>query len=157
MLYAQHNQERERGRKGHGYDCSRYRGSGKTMKREDKRTNKNCRGQGCGRGRGDHSNRPDVECYNCEKYGHHTNDCYVKKKAEENANLVEDVEEVLKTSKALEAQMAEIEDAKNKALVVAHVIKDELFNPPIDEDSYMVVSGEDMQNPISNSMIVNLG
>jgi len=36
---------------------------------------------------------------------------------------VEDVEEVLKMSKTLEAQMVEKENAKNKAQVVAHVMK----------------------------------
>jgi len=37
---------------------------------------------------GDHSNSLNVECYNCRKYRYYTKDCYAKKKAEENANLV---------------------------------------------------------------------
>jgi len=36
-------------------------------------------------------------------------------------------------------------------------MKDKLFNPQIDEDSDMIVLGEDMYNPILNSMLNNLG
>ncbi|XP_068469910.1 uncharacterized protein [Phaseolus vulgaris] len=70
---------------------------------------------------------------------------------------VEDAEEVLKMSKALEAQMVEMEAAKNKSQVVAPVMKDGLFNPPVDEESDVVVSEEDMHDPTLNSMLTNLG
>jgi len=52
---------------------------------------------------------------------------------------IEVVEEMLKTSKALEAHIAEMEVAKNKAQVVAHVMKDGIFNPPFDEESGVVI------------------
>jgi len=51
-------------------------------------------------------------------------------------------DEVLKMSKILEVQTVETEAAKNKAQVVAHVMKDGFLNPPIDEESYAVVSKE---------------
>jgi len=70
---------------------------------------------------------------------------------------VEDAEEVLKMSKALEAQMVEMEAAKNKAQIVAPVMKDGLFNPPADEESDVVVSEEDMHDLTLNSMLSNLG
>jgi len=52
----------------------------------------NWHGQRCGRGRGDHSNRPNVECYNCRKHRNYARDCYAKKKVEEDVNLVEEDE-----------------------------------------------------------------
>ncbi|CAJ1936258.1 unnamed protein product [Sphenostylis stenocarpa] len=69
----------------------------------------------------------------------------------------EDAEEVLNRAKALEAQMEEMEAAKNKAQVVATVIKGGLFNPPVDEERDVVVSEEDMHDPTLNSMLTNLG
>ncbi|KAG4999433.1 hypothetical protein JHK87_020505 [Glycine soja] len=69
----------------------------------------------------------------------------------------EDAEEVLKMAKALEAQMEEMEAAKNKPQVEATVTKDGLFNPPVDEERYMVVSEEDLHDPTLNSMLTNLG
>jgi len=45
-------------------------------------------------------------------------------------------------SKALEVQTVETEAAKNKAKVVARVMKDGFFNPQIDEGSDAVVSKE---------------
>jgi len=51
--------------------------------------NQKWRGRSCGCGRGDRSN---VECYNCGKYECYANDCYAKKKVEENANLDEEGE-----------------------------------------------------------------
>jgi len=59
---------------------------------------------------------------------------------------VKDDEEVLKTSKALEAQMGEMEAEKNKAQFMAHVMKDEIFNPTIVEESDVVVSKNDMHD-----------
>jgi len=59
---------------------------------------------------------------------------------------IEDAQEIPKTFKSLEAQMVETKDAKNKAQVVTCVMKDELFNPQIDEESNIVVSKEDMHN-----------
>jgi len=56
---------------------------------------------------------------------------------------VNDEKEILKMSKALEVQTVETEAAKNKAQVVTHVMKDRYFNPPIDEESYVVVSKEE--------------
>jgi len=41
---------------------------------------------------------------------------------------VEDEEEVLKLSEALEVQTIKIETAKNKAHIVTHMMKDEFFN-----------------------------
>ncbi|XP_027920945.1 uncharacterized protein LOC114178977 isoform X1 [Vigna unguiculata] len=70
---------------------------------------------------------------------------------------VEDAEEVLKTAKSLEAQMVEMEAAKNKAQVVATVMKDKLLNAPVDEESDVVVSEEDMHDPTLNSILTNLG
>ncbi|XP_014509199.1 uncharacterized protein LOC106768523 isoform X2 [Vigna radiata var. radiata] len=70
---------------------------------------------------------------------------------------VEDAEEVLKMAKSLEAQMVEMEAAKNKAQVVATVMKDKLFNPPDDEESDVVVSEEDMHDPTLNSILTDLG
>ncbi|RDX81946.1 Hepatocyte growth factor-regulated tyrosine kinase substrate, partial [Mucuna pruriens] len=69
----------------------------------------------------------------------------------------EDAEEVLKMAKALEAQMAEMEAAKNEARVEATVRKDKLINSPIDEEGDVVVSEEDMHDPTLNSMLTNLG
>ncbi|KAL5162736.1 Vacuolar protein sorting-associated protein 27 [Glycine soja] len=69
----------------------------------------------------------------------------------------EDAEEVLKMAKALEAQMAEMDAAKSKAQVEATVMKDRLFNPPVDEERDMVVSEQDMHDPTLNSMLTNLG
>ncbi|KAH1049892.1 hypothetical protein GLYMA_08G061700v4 [Glycine max] len=69
----------------------------------------------------------------------------------------EDAEEVLKMAKALEAQMEEMEAAKNKPQVEATVTKDGLFNPPVDEERYMAVSEEDLHDPTLNSMLTNLG
>jgi len=42
---------------------------------------------------------------------------------------VEDAKEALKTFKALEAQMVETEDAKNKAQFMTYVMKDGIFSP----------------------------
>ena len=36
-----------------------------------------------------------VECYNCEKYGHHAKECYAKKRVEESANLAEALQKML--------------------------------------------------------------
>ncbi|KAK7400445.1 hypothetical protein VNO78_11653 [Psophocarpus tetragonolobus] len=69
----------------------------------------------------------------------------------------EDAEEVLKMAKALEAQMTDMEAAKNKAQIEATVMKDGLFNPPVDEERDVVVSEEDMLDPTLNSMLTNLG
>jgi len=46
----------------------------------------------------------------------------------------------LKFPKALEVQTVKTKVAKNKAKVVANVMKDGLVNPPIDEESVVVVS-----------------
>ncbi|GKA35077.1 copia-type polyprotein [Tanacetum coccineum] len=45
-----------------------------------------------GRGRGFQSQRegkPQIQCYNCRKYGHYANECTSSKQVEEKANLVE--------------------------------------------------------------------
>jgi len=55
---------------------------------------------------------------------------------------VKDEEEVFKMSKALEVQTVVTEATKNKTQVVAHVMKDEFCNPPIDEESDTVVLKE---------------
>jgi len=56
-------------------------------------------------------------------------------------------EEVFKTSKALEVQMVEMKVAKDKAQFMAHVMKDGIFNPPINEgESSVVVLEEDTGN-----------
>jgi len=52
----------------------------------------NWRGRGYSHGRGDRSNRSNVDCYSYEKYGRYTKDCYAKKKVGENANLLEEDE-----------------------------------------------------------------
>jgi len=59
---------------------------------------------------------------------------------------VEDAEEVFKASKALEAQIIKIKDAKNKARIVAHMMKVNFLNPSIDEESDVVVSKKDMHD-----------
>ncbi|TKY59379.1 Vacuolar protein sorting-associated protein 27 [Spatholobus suberectus] len=69
----------------------------------------------------------------------------------------EDAEEVLKMAKALEAQMEEMEAAKNRAQVEATVMKGGLFNPPVDGERGVVVSEEDMCDPTLNSILTNLG
>jgi len=78
VMYAQHNRVRGHGRGGRGHG-----------------NNNEEKGQNwCGRGhdRGGCSHRSNVECYNCDKYGHYANECYAKKRVEENANLVEEDE-----------------------------------------------------------------
>jgi len=60
-MYAQHN----RGHGGRSYDRMRDQGSGNNEERGEK-NHQNW--HGCGHRRGDRSNRPNVECYNCGKY-----------------------------------------------------------------------------------------
>jgi len=50
----------------------------------------NWHGRDHDRGRGGRSNCSNVECYNCGKYEHYANDCYVEKKVEENEIVKED-------------------------------------------------------------------
>jgi Zinc knuckle len=67
------------------------RGEGRGQGENDERSNnKNnyTRGRGRGRGRGGRSNRYNVNCYNCGKYGHYASEFYSEKKVEENANFV---------------------------------------------------------------------
>jgi hypothetical protein len=46
--------------------------------------------QGRGRGRGGHGNKPDIDCYNCEKYGHYAWGCWAEKKLEGKTNYTEE-------------------------------------------------------------------
>ncbi|XP_061336420.1 uncharacterized protein LOC133283560 isoform X2 [Gastrolobium bilobum] len=72
----------------------------------------------------------------------------------------EDAEEVIKVAKALEVKMAEIEAPKNESRVEATMMKDKLFNPPVEtavDEGDVVVSEEDMLDPALNSMLTNLG
>jgi len=55
------------------------------------------------------------------------------------------------------AQMVEMEVAKTKTQVVSHVIEDVLFNLPVDKESDVVASEDDMHHPTLNSMLTNLG
>jgi len=63
-------------------------------------------------------------------------------------------EEVLKMSKALEVQTVETEAAKNEAKVVAHVMKNGLFNPPVDEKSDVVVLKEESSTTSKNKKMI---
>ena len=86
-MYAQQNwrgRGRDRGGRGHGRGCGR----GDNSKEKDQPIQQNWRGQGRGRGRGGRSNRQNVQCYKCGKYGHYAKECYSDKKIEENAKLV---------------------------------------------------------------------
>jgi len=65
--------------------------------------------------------------------------------------------EVLKSSKALEDQHVEKEVTKNKVQIVDHLLKDGLFNPPVDKESDVAVSKEDMHDQTLNSIVTNLG
>jgi len=56
--------------------------------------------------------------------------------------------------KALEVQTVKTEAAKNRAKVVAHVMKDGLVNPPIGEESDVVVS-KDENIPAATSQSEN--
>uniref|UniRef100_A0A803LBQ1 Uncharacterized protein n=1 Tax=Chenopodium quinoa TaxID=63459 RepID=A0A803LBQ1_CHEQI len=83
---------------------SRGRGRGQGRGREDQNTNNyfrgetSTRGRGRGRGRGTNqfqrsSNKANIKCYNCDKYGHFAWECY-SKKVQEETNLIEDKEDV---------------------------------------------------------------
>jgi gag-polypeptide of LTR copia-type/Zinc knuckle len=64
---------RERGR-GRGRGRGQGRGEGRGQGENDERNNNknnNTRGRGRGRRRGGRSNRYNVDCYNCGKYGHY--------------------------------------------------------------------------------------
>jgi len=52
--------------------------------------------------------------------------------------------------------MLEMEATKNKAHFMAHLMKDEIFNPSLDEESDVVVSEEDMHDPSLNLMFTDL-
>jgi len=68
---------------------------------------------------------------------------------------VEDAKKkILKTSKALKAQVIETKDAQNKFM--AHVMKDGIFNPSLDEESDLVLSKEDMHDPTLNLMFTRV-
>jgi transposase InsO family protein len=43
-----------------------------------------------GRGRGGRGNKPDVDCYNYEKYEHYARDCWAEKKVKGKANYIEE-------------------------------------------------------------------
>jgi len=88
-MYAQHNREKGRGCRGRSFGRNGGRGRGNSNEERGQMNQQNWRGRGRGRGRGGRSNRSNVKCYNCGKYGHYAKDCYAEKKVEENANLVE--------------------------------------------------------------------
>jgi len=91
-MYVQHNQGREHGRGGRSFGRNGGCGHGNNNEERGKMNKQNWCGRGRGRVRGGHSNRPNVECYNCGKYGYYAKDFYAEKKVEENANLVEEDE-----------------------------------------------------------------
>jgi len=90
VMYVQHNRGRGHERGGHRFDHNKGRGHGNNNEDRGQMNQQNWCGQG--RDRGGRSNRSNVECYNFKKYRHSAKECYVKKKVEENANLVEEDE-----------------------------------------------------------------
>lgn len=88
----QHNREREQGCGGRGYgrsaDCRR---GNNNEERGQMNQQKRC-GRSHYRGRGGRSNRPNIKCYSCVKYGHCKKDCYTEKKVEVDVNLVKENE-----------------------------------------------------------------
>ena len=89
-MYAQQNHQGRGGSHGgRGFGRGRGRGRENNHYEKGQSSQQNWRGRGRGRGRGGHSNRPNVDCYNCGKFGHYARDCWsAKKKVEENTNLV---------------------------------------------------------------------
>jgi len=90
VMYMQHNRERGHGRGGRGFHHNGGHGHGNNNEEMGQMNQQNWHGQGHDRGVGSHNS--NVECYNCNKYGHYANDCYAKKTVEENTNLVEEDE-----------------------------------------------------------------
>nr|GFC04582.1 copia-type polyprotein [Tanacetum cinerariifolium] len=86
---------KEQGR-GHGYFRGRggFQGRGRGQERED--VIKEDENQwppyrrGCGRGfQYQKGGKPQIQCYNCRKYGHYANECTSSRQVEEKANLME--------------------------------------------------------------------
>jgi len=67
---VQHKRGREDGRGGRSFYHNECRGHGNNKKEKERRqmNQQNWRGRGCDRG--GHSHHSNVECYNCDKYGH---------------------------------------------------------------------------------------
>ncbi|GJS95906.1 retrovirus-related pol polyprotein from transposon TNT 1-94 [Tanacetum coccineum] len=88
-----HGKEQGRGR-GHFRGRGGFQGRGRGRGRED--VNKEDENQWSpyrrGRGRGfqyQRGGKPQIQCYNCRKYGHYANECTSSRQVEEKANLVE--------------------------------------------------------------------
>ncbi|GKA13909.1 retrovirus-related pol polyprotein from transposon TNT 1-94 [Tanacetum coccineum] len=87
-----HGKEQGRGR-GHFRGRGGFQGRGRGRGRED--VNKEDENQWSpnrrGRGRGfqyQRGGKPQIQCYNCRKYGHYANECTSSRQVEEKANLV---------------------------------------------------------------------
>ncbi|GJZ39935.1 retrovirus-related pol polyprotein from transposon TNT 1-94 [Tanacetum coccineum] len=86
-----HGKEQGRGRgyfRGRGSFQGRGRGREDVNKEDENQWSPNRRG----RGRGfqyQRGGKPQIQCYNCRKYGHYANECTNSRQMEEKANLVE--------------------------------------------------------------------
>lgn len=92
VMYVQHNRGRGHGCGGRGFGRNGGCVRGNNNEDRGQMSLQYWHGKGHDRGKGGHSNHPNVECFNCGKYGHYAKDCYVEKKGEENENLVEEFE-----------------------------------------------------------------
>jgi len=92
VMYVQHNRGRGHGRGGHNFDRNGGLDHGNNNEERGQMNKSNWHERDSDRGTGGHSNCPNVECYNCNNYGHYAKQCYAEKRMEENANLLEEDE-----------------------------------------------------------------
>ncbi|GJW52284.1 copia-type polyprotein [Tanacetum coccineum] len=86
-----HGKEQGRGR-GHFHGHGGFQGRGRGREDANKEDENQWSPYIKGRGRGfqyQREGKPQIQCYNCQKYGHYANECTSSRQVEEKANLVE--------------------------------------------------------------------
>ncbi|GKE06701.1 retrovirus-related pol polyprotein from transposon TNT 1-94, partial [Tanacetum coccineum] len=106
-----------------------------------------------GRGRGFQSERggkPQIQCYNCRKYGHYTNECTSSRQVEEKANLVEvqDEDELTLLMVRHDEQEDRIEPWHIDFAAINHMTGEEDLFMEMEKSKGNVTFGDESKTPV---------